>query len=179
MGERYKEALTRFDLHDFEFGVHREYRQELGRMVEQGFRGAFRIELELSDLERLDALLFDLAGLELSGLGSPQFGVRDPETHQAAARARALAAATEQARALAADAGADLGEIWGLVYLPMDRLAAEVGRDSGFDSGATQWEQHFRAASADAGFVMQTRIAPIVFNAKVGVIFRLAAADGD
>lgn len=179
VGERYRDALARFELHDFEFGAHREYRPDLGRMVEQGFRGAFRVELEVRDLERLDALMYDLSGLELSSLGSPRFAVRDERSHQDQARSRALAAATEQARVLAADAGAELGSVWGIVYLPMDRLAAEVGRDAGPEAWGAGPNLGFRAEAADAGFVMQTRIAPIVFTARVGMIFLLEAPDGD
>jgi len=179
VGERYGDALAKFDLHGFEFGAHREYRQDMGRMVDRGFRGGFALEIELNDLKRLDALLFDLSGLELSGLGSPQFGVRDVERYQDEARSEALAAARVQALALAASQGATLGEIWGIVYLPMDRLADQVGRDGG-DAIADGWAPRFREASAaDAGFVLQTRIAPITFTARAGVIYRIVPGAAD
>jgi uncharacterized protein YggE len=179
IGERYRDALAKFDLHGFEFGAHREYRQDVGRMVDRGYRGAFALEIELNDLERLDALLFDLSGLELSGVGSPQFGVREEEKYQAEAMAQALAAARVQAGVLAESQGAELGDIWGIVYLPMDRLAAQVGQGGG-DAIADGWAPRFAdAATAEAGFVLQTRVPPIPFTARAGVIYRIVPEDAD
>jgi len=167
----YEDALRATRLESLQFGREYEYDRQQQKRVEAGYFGQFGFRIEVSDLERVSKLHFELAATDWNSLGEPRFEVADTDAARDAAREKALARATAQARALARAQGGRLGEAWGIIFEPMHELA---GRMAGAPAGQMQ---RFSAGvgAADAEFAIPMAPRPVEFEARVGVVFRLEA----
>ena len=167
--EGYEDALRDTKLESLRFGREYEYDRQQQKNVEAGFFGQFAFRIEISDLDRLSRLHFELAAMDWNSLGEPRFEVSDTESARDAAREKALERATAQARGLARAQGGRLGQPWGIIFEPMHELAGRMG---GPEGGQMQ-RYSMGVATADAEFAIPMAPRPVEFEARVGVVFRL------
>lgn len=165
----FEDALRDTRQESLQFGREYEYDQQQRKRVEAGFFGQFSFRIEVSDFDRLSKLHYALAAGEWNRLGEPGFEVADTDAAHEAARRKALARATDQARALAEAQGSRLGDPWGIIFEPMHELA---GRSPGV-AGSRMQRSSLGVGSADAEFAIPTTPRPVEFEARVGVVYRL------
>jgi uncharacterized protein YggE len=166
--EPYADLIRDRRVESLTFGEAREYDPREQRQVRQGFFGRFSVRLEVDDLDRLAELHHALAGLEWESLSNPEFRLDDPEIVEQRARRRALEAARERARNLAAAAGTKLGPVWGIIHESMhERAGRFVDSDGVIAVSAASRE------AADSRFALPVEPVPVRFEARVGVVYRL------
>jgi len=168
--EEYSDALKSHQVNSLLFGEELDYDGERHRRVSVGFFGSFDVELEVHDFDELKTLHYELAGLEWDQLSSPRFAVEDHERFERIVRSRALEKANEKARELAKVQGATLGSIWGILHEPLHDLA---GRSPGVVDQANIRMQPPAMSISFAEFALPVEPRPIVFEARVGVVFEL------
>lgn len=167
--DSFKEAIHEQRIVNLSFGENREYDRERQQQVRAGYFGQFSYEVQVADFERLNALHYQLAALELESLLGPRFELT-PENRQLLerrARQQAVRAATLHAEDLAGAQGAALGPIWGIIYQPMHELAGSAGPSN---------EGSYRSlgmSSRDAEFAMAFEPQPIRLQTRVGVVYPL------
>jgi len=167
--EPFEDALRDTRLESLQFGREYDYDPQQQKRVEVGFFGQFGFRIEVSDFDRLSKLHYALAAGEWNRLGEPAFEVADTDAAHEAARHKALARATDQARALAEAQGSRLGEPWGIIFEPMHELA---GRSPG-GTGREMQRVSVSGARLDAEFAIPMTPRPVEFEARVGVVYRL------
>ena len=126
----------------------------------------------MDDFAALKQLHYQLAGLAWDSLSNPRFEVEDREQAEQRVRASALDKATEQARALADRQGAELGRIWGIIYEPLHDLA---GRSPGVVGDPMMNVSALRMSADESRFALPAEPRPVVFQARVGVVYTLQA----
>jgi len=167
----YADAIRDRRVESLTFGEAREYDPREQRQVRRGFYGRFSVRLEVDDFDRLAELHHVLAGLEWESLDNPAFRVDDPEAIEQRARRRALEAARERARNLAAAEGAELGSIWGIIHEPMhERAGRFMASDRMIAVSAAPRE------TADSRFALPVEPVPVRYEARVGVVYQLKVA---
>jgi len=169
--EPFGEALRDQRLETMRFGEEFEFDRQRQKQVQVGYFGSFAFRLEVDDLASLPKLHYALAGLELRSLGNPRFEVADPEAAERAVRKRALEKAARRAAELARAQGAQLGAVWGIIHEPMHDLA---GRSPGVIAGQAMRPPVIRLGAAESTFALPLEPRPVRFEARVGVVFRIA-----
>lgn len=168
----FEHAIRNQRLETIQFGGEFEFDRQQQKQVQVGYFGSFTFRLEIDDFDALPKLHYALAGLEWNSLGNPRFEVADPEAAERAVRERALNKAASRAAELARVQGTALGAIWGIIYEPMHDLA---GRSPGI-VGDQRTAAPVIRASAGTEFALPMEPRPVRFEARVGVVFRLAGA---
>lgn len=168
----FEDAIHEQRIVSLSFGENREYDRERQQQVHAGYFGQFSYEVRVADFDRLNALHYQLAELELESLQGPRFDLT-PENRQLLerqARQQAVRAATLRAEDLAGAQGAALGPIWGIIHQPMHELAGSAGQsnEGSYPSLAM--------LSRDAEFAMAFAPQPIRLQTRVGVVYPLLPA---
>lgn len=114
-------------------------------------------------------MFYDLAALNASGLGTPSYHISDESTIHDRVRSLALENARRNAEVLANSQGAELGPIWGIVFVPMH---AHAGR---FSTGV---QREFAGTTSTTGVGMRQlpiplEPEPVPYTATVGVVYRI------
>ncbi len=159
------------------------WNRALGRYERLGFKEAFRTNLRIEGLDRVDELFHELSKIDGLQVLSPEFGVDDPDSGLAEARQQALEKAREYAEQLAMSQGARLGPIWGIVYRSRHDRADPVRwmETAGKSRRPGDPADLDRVEVTGSSFepVLRFALRQVEFTAEVGVVYELLPGTGE
>lgn len=143
-----------------------DYNQETQKSTIVGYTAVRSVDVKVTKLDQLNALLDGALKAGLSEINSVQFGVNNPQQYRDEAREKAIKNAIEQASALAKGFSVQLGPVYSISYRAPDAVP--------YPAPVMKYSARMVAAAAPERDVNETyEQQSIDFNDQVDVIFEV------